>query len=88
MPKWNCLTVQQLFINFINLCKTKTNIVFELNQDAFMFGKYKSRENIRHSNVLFIKIKHYLQVYFVKNQSNCAHRYSEVYIKKILEFLS
>lgn len=29
----------------------------------------------------------YLQNYFVKSHSDCAHKYSEVYIKKMLEFL-
>lgn len=56
---WNCPTVQQLLINFINLCQTK-NIDIELNQDTFMFGEYKSGENIRQSNVIFMLVKQYI----------------------------
>lgn len=56
---WICTTVQQLLINFINLCQTK-NIDIEINQDTFMLGEYKTRENIRQSNVIFMLIKQYI----------------------------
>lgn len=39
---WSCTTVQQLPINFINLCQTK-NIDIELNPDTFMFGEIQNQ---------------------------------------------
>lgn len=56
---WNSPTVQQLPINFINLCQPKY-VDIELNEDTFMFKDYKTRENIRHSNVIFNLIKQYI----------------------------
>lgn len=54
--KWE--TVQQLLINLTNLCQTK-HLYIELNQGTFMFGEYKTRENIRQSNIIFMTIKQY-----------------------------
>lgn len=56
---WICPTVQQLLNNFINLCLIK-NINTELNQDTFMFGEYKTKENIRQNNVLVMLVKQYI----------------------------
>lgn len=55
---WNCPSVQQLLINLTNLCQTK-HLYIELNQGTFMFGEYKTRENIRQSNIIFMTIKQY-----------------------------